>query len=218
MPCSRSRSATSSARPASGTLLKIGSMAQQGIAGEEHLRDEPLGVGVAEEREVDVGRPPREGVVLPRVRAGLDRHEAIATLVIREHLALAEEVGIERRVVVVHWMRILARGVRLPHLDERAAHRPAAVVEHAADQHHLLAERRALAPGRQIGLAVLHELLGERRRRGLERTRRHPHQRLGRRAQPRALVVGVQVRRVRRPRRGSRPSASPSQRLELPRP
>src|SRR5215510_14245754 len=39
---------------------------QQRVAWEEHLRDQALGVGVAEEREVDVGRAPREGVVLPR--------------------------------------------------------------------------------------------------------------------------------------------------------
>ena len=41
--------------------------------------DEALREGVAEEREVDVCRPPRVAVVLPRVRARLDRREAKTT-------------------------------------------------------------------------------------------------------------------------------------------
>src|SRR5262249_15138730 len=127
---------------------------QQGIAREEHLSDEPLRVGVAEEREVNVRRSPSERVVLPRIGAGLHRHDAIPALVVREYRALAKKVRVERRVVVVDRMRVFPGRVGLPYLDDRPPHGPSILVEKSADEHHLLAERRAPAPGCQIGLAL----------------------------------------------------------------
>src|SRR5439155_24249389 len=153
-------------------------------------------VRVAEQREVDVRRPPPEGVVLPWIGAGLDRPDPVTTLVLREHLPFAEEVRIQRRLVVVHGVRIFPGRIGLPYLDERPSHRSPVLVEETADEYHLLSERSAPPPGREVGLALLHELLREDRPRGLERARRHSHQRLRRRPEPRALVVGVQVRRV----------------------
>jgi hypothetical protein len=145
---------------------------------------------------VNVRRPPPERVVLPRIGAGLDRHDAVAALVVREHLALAEKIGIERRVVVVNRVGVFPGRVGLPYLDERLPHRPSVLVEEPADEHHLLAERRARAPGRQISLALRDELLRKNWPRRFERTRRHAHQRLRRRPEPRALVVRVEIWRV----------------------
>src|SRR5205814_486845 len=115
--------------PGLGHALEDRIDGQQGIAGEEHLRDEPLRVRVAEEREVDVRRSPPEGVVLPWIRAGLDRHDPVATLFVREHLSLTKEVRIERGFVVVHGMRIFAGRVGLPHFDERPPYRRAVLAE-----------------------------------------------------------------------------------------
>ena len=206
MPCSRSRSATS--RPAAGLrhALEDRIDGQQGIAREEHLRDQPLRVRVAEQREVDVRRPPSEGVVLPRIRAGLDRHQPIATLVVGQSCPSRENSG-RGGVVIVDRMRILSGSVGLPHFDQRPAHRLA--VSRPARGRRAPSSRRGArsAPGREIGLAVLHEGSRKRRSRRLERTRRHAHQRLRRRPQARALVVGVEVGGERR-RRVCRPSAS----------
>src|SRR5262249_46000972 len=93
-------------------------------------------------------------VVLPRIGAGLHRHDAIPTLVVREHLALAEKVRVERRVVVVDRMRVFPRRVGLPHLDERPPHGPSVLVEKPADEHHLLAERRAPQVVRSASLSL----------------------------------------------------------------
>ena len=46
---------------------------EERVAGEVHLRHEPLGEQPAEDREVDVRRPPRVLVVAPRICAGLHR-------------------------------------------------------------------------------------------------------------------------------------------------
>src|SRR5918997_4127771 len=60
-------------------------LVEQGVVREVHLRDEPLGESVAEQREVDVGRAPRVVVVAPRVGARLDRGERVLALVVGEH-------------------------------------------------------------------------------------------------------------------------------------
>ena len=53
---------------------------EQRVAGEVHLRHQPLGERAPEQREVDVRGPPGVGVVAPRVGAGLDRDEPVAAL------------------------------------------------------------------------------------------------------------------------------------------
>ena len=103
----------------SRTDWKIGSYVEQRVAGEVHLRDEPLGERAPEDREVDVRRSPGVLVVAPRVGAGLDRDEAVAALVVGEAAAGAGEVRVERRRVLVDLVRVAAGRVRLPDLDER---------------------------------------------------------------------------------------------------
>ena len=92
--------------------------------------DEALHRRVAQQREVDVLRAPRELVILPRVRAGLHGDEPVPALGVGEGAADAVEVGIERRVVVVARVVIAPRGVRLPDLDQRVADRTGVGVQH----------------------------------------------------------------------------------------
>ena len=72
-------------------------VAEQRIARKVHLRDQPAQEVGAEQREVDVRRPPRVRVVQPGIRARPDRGEAIPALVVGQHAARAGEVRVERR-------------------------------------------------------------------------------------------------------------------------
>ena len=62
---------------------------EERVAGEVHLRHEPLGERPPEDREVDVRRPPGVVVVAPRIGAGLDRDEAVAAVVVGQAAARA---------------------------------------------------------------------------------------------------------------------------------
>src|SRR4029079_11248380 len=96
-----------------------------------------------EDREVDVVRAPGVRMVLPRIRAGLDRHEPVAALVVGQAAARAAEVGVEPRIVVVHLVRVPAGGVRLPDLDQLPTERLPVAPEDTPTQDHSLAERVA---------------------------------------------------------------------------
>ena len=93
-------------------------------------------------------------MVAPWVRAGLDRDEAVAALVVGEAAAGAGEVRVERRGVLVDLVPVAAGRVRLPDLDQRVAHRPAVLVEHAAGDDDPLAERLALVLARQVAVEL----------------------------------------------------------------
>src|SRR3546814_2123437 len=84
---------------------------EQRIAGEVHLRHQARRDAGAEQREVDVVGPPGIGVVAPGIGAGLHRIEAVDTLCVGDAASAAEEVGIERRVVLVRLMDVAAGGV-----------------------------------------------------------------------------------------------------------
>src|ERR1700737_4089000 len=68
-------------------------------AGEVHLGDQAASELATEEREVDVRRTPGVAMVLPWIRAGLDRDEAVPAVVVRQAATRPAEVGIERRRV-----------------------------------------------------------------------------------------------------------------------
>ena len=136
---------------------------EQRVVGEVHLRHQPLRQHVAEEREMDVRRPPRFGMVAPGVGPGLDADEAVAAVGVGHELAVAVEVRIERRVVLVAAVEVAAGRVRLPDLDQRIAHRLAVLVRHAAGDDDLLAERRAGAVARQVGIERLEQARRETR-------------------------------------------------------
>jgi hypothetical protein len=134
---------------------------EQWVSREVHLRDEPLREGAAEDGEVDVRRPPGVRVVLPRIGAGLHRHEAVAALVVGECPPRAGEVRIERGRVLVDLVEVATGGVGLPDLHQRVPHRTAVVVEHAPGDDDSLAERLAGVPGREIRIAGSDGVLAE---------------------------------------------------------
>src|SRR5438128_12462780 len=139
-------------------------------------------------------RSPRVAMILPRIRAWLDRDEAIPAVVVGEAATGAGEVRVEWRRVLVILVEVAAGGVRLPDLHDRVPQRSSVAVEHAAGDDDPLADRLAgmlagqvmieLGDGpRKQGRGEIVESLGE------------IDQRLGWRAQTRPDIVGVEVRR-----------------------
>eukprot|EP01022_Parablepharisma_sp_SALTPOND_P016942 TRINITY_DN2599_c0_g3_i6.p1 TRINITY_DN2599_c0_g3~~TRINITY_DN2599_c0_g3_i6.p1 ORF type:complete len:1173 (+),score=341.22 TRINITY_DN2599_c0_g3_i6:1282-4800(+) len=133
-----------------GDALEDRVVVEQRVVGEVHLRHQALRIDVAEQREVDMRRAPGLVVVAPGIRAGLDADETIAAFVIGEHLAEAGEVGVQRGVVLVLLVEVAAGGVALPDFQQRIAHRLAVLVQHAAGDHDLFAQRFALALRGQV--------------------------------------------------------------------
>ena len=81
-----------------------------------------------------------------RIGAGLDGEEAVAAVVIRQHAAIADEIGVERRVALIVRVEVAAGGIGLPEFHHGAAYRPAVLVQHpAADMDELA--RCAMRPG-----------------------------------------------------------------------
>ena len=154
---------------------------EERVAGEVHLRHQALVEGAAEQREVDVRRPPRVRVIPPRVCAGLDRREAVPALAVGEAAAGAGEVRIEWCRMPVDLMAVAPGCVGLPHLDERASQRASVLVDDASVDEDALAERLPLVLAREVvvrrredvlaedGPVEAMELLGERRERPLRR-------------------------------------------------
>src|SRR5690348_7350157 len=100
---------------------------------------------------MEMVRPPGIVVIAPRIGAGLDRGEPIPPLIVGKDSALAAEVRIDRRVMLVRRMMIAAGGVRLPDLHNGARDRPAVLVGYAAMYDDAFAERRFSVNDRQIG-------------------------------------------------------------------
>src|ERR1700719_5050180 len=100
---------------------------------------------------MEMVRPPGIVVIAPRIGAGLDRGEPIPPLIVGKDSALAAEVRIDRRVMLVRRVLIAAGGIGLPDLDYRARDRPAILVGDAALHDDALAERRFPIDDRQIG-------------------------------------------------------------------
>src|SRR5215831_531934 len=117
---------------------------EERVAGEVHLRDEPIGERTAEERKMDVIRAPGVRVVAPRVCARLDGDERVSAVVVRERAAATAEVRVERRAVLVDDVAVATGRVRLPDLDELAPERPTVRVEDATADDDPLSERLAL--------------------------------------------------------------------------
>jgi hypothetical protein len=73
---------------------------------------------------VNVVRPPGIVVIAPRIRAGLDGQEAVAAGFVGRAAAAAEEIRVERSLVLVGLVDVAAGRIRLPDLDQRVADRP----------------------------------------------------------------------------------------------
>ena len=85
-------------------------------------------------------------VVAPGVGAGLDRGEAVDAVFIGHAAAGAEEVRIDRRVVLVGGVDIAAGGVCLPEFQHSVWYRATVIAEHATGDDDAFAEWLAVAP------------------------------------------------------------------------
>ncbi len=95
--------------------------------------------------------------------------------------------------MLVGAVRVAARGVRLPDLDQGLRNRLAVLVEHAAGDDDAFADRLALVLAGEVMIALLHVAVAEKRTGQLgERLRRHD-ERLGRMALARGRVGGIVV-------------------------
>src|ERR1700682_5186224 len=95
-------------------------------------------------------RAPGIAMVLPRIRATLERDETISTLAVRHAAARAGEVGIERRRVLVILVKVAAGRVRLPNFHDRLPERPPIAVEHPAGDDDPFADWFAGVLARQV--------------------------------------------------------------------
>jgi hypothetical protein len=171
-------------------------LGEERVAGEVHLRDEPGGERGPEERQVDVRCTPGVLVVAPRVGAGLDRDEAVATLVVGHAATAAAEVGVERGRMAIHVVPVAARSVGLPQLDQRVSHGAPVTVEHPAVQDDPLAERLVGVLAREVVVELADQLVAEHGTRDLRQRVRQRDQRALGRAGARGQVVGMEVGRV----------------------
>ena len=168
------------------------------VALEIHLRDEPLREGVAEDGEVDVGRPPIVDAVRPRIGARSDGAEPVATLGIRDGPATAAEVRIERGPVTLLVVAVASARIGLPELDQHARQATSVLVEHAPVDDQALADGLAGLGevGDEVVVARAQSIVPEHRPGHLGDRRLHRQQRALRRAQHRGLVLRRQGRRV----------------------
>src|SRR5262249_55999950 len=100
-------------------------------------------------------------VIPTRIRARLDRDEAVTAVAVRETAAGAGEVRVEGRGMLIDLVPVPPGRVRLPDLDERAGHGPAGLVEQATVDDDALAERLAVVLARQVGVERRDRLVAE---------------------------------------------------------
>src|SRR5580704_3710517 len=169
---------------------------EERVAREVHLGHEPLGERAAEQREVDMGRPPGVVVIAPRVRPGPDRRERVAALVVGDAPSGPGEVRIERRRPPIPPVHVSPGGVRLPDLDERPAQRVALGVEHAPRDDDPLSDRLALVLDREVVVVLADQHRAELRPGDLGDRLRQVDERLLGVAQGGRLVARIVERRV----------------------
>src|SRR5271155_2919326 len=86
----------------------------QRIALEIHLRHKPRRESRAEQRKMNVRRPPGIVVISPRIFPRPNCDEAIAAIGIRHRMPATSKVGVERSVVLIDAVEITSCGIRLP--------------------------------------------------------------------------------------------------------
>jgi hypothetical protein len=72
-------------------------------------------------------------VVAPGIGARLDAVEAVAAFSVGHATSAAEEIGIERRIVLVHAVDVAAGSVALPDFQQGVGNGAPVLIEHAAD-------------------------------------------------------------------------------------
>src|SRR5581483_12501765 len=97
-------------------------------------------------------RPPRIGVVPPRIGTRRDGGERVVAVAVGDGAAGAGEVRVERRRVAVDGVDVAAGGIGLPDLDQRIGEGvPVLVYDRAVDDD-ALAERLAGVLAGQVGI------------------------------------------------------------------
>lgn len=129
---------------------------EQRIAREIHLGHQPLGELPAEDREMDMRRPPGIVVITPRVGPGFDREKAVATVRSGEAATRAGEVGIQRRVVPISCVDIASRGVRLPDLHQLTCDRVPLAVENSTRHDDPFTDRLGSRARGEVGFERIH--------------------------------------------------------------
>src|SRR6266508_2784668 len=147
---------------------------------------------------MEMRRPPRVRMIEPRIGAGLDREITIFTLLIGHAASRADEIRIQRRIMLVDGMMITAGGVRLPNLDERIWHWPSPFLQHASDDNDPLAHRFFVRTGgpREIVFSGLQFDVAKKRPGNLRQRLLDRHELLQRPALHRRTVRFENVRRM----------------------
>jgi len=86
-------------------------------------------------------------MIFPRVRAGPDGDESVAAVFVGEGTSFTGEIRVERRIVLIVFVKIPAGGVGLPDFDEGVADGTTIFI------HNTAADRDAFAEGFTIVLA-----------------------------------------------------------------
>src|SRR5208337_1082994 len=134
---------------------------EKGITGKVHLRDEACGERGTKNGEVNVPRAPGVVMIAPRIRAGTNGDETVAALFVSEGLPHASEIGIERSIVLIHFVQITSGGIGLPNLHQRMSDRAAIFIHKAAADDDALAERLAFVLAGEIEALGRNDFFGK---------------------------------------------------------
>src|ERR1700682_1296145 len=129
---------------------------------------------------MNVGRSPRVVVISPRISARPDRNKSEVAVLIRERVTTAFEIGVQRRIVLIHVMPVAARGISLPDFDQRVRSRSSVFIQHPPADDDALAKWFAMVLSSEgTGLHVDWGRI-ETRPRHFRKSGREIHQRFGR--------------------------------------
>jgi hypothetical protein len=92
---------------------------------------------------MNVTGPPGIVVIAPGIRARIDRDEAVPPFLVGYGIATPGKVQIQRSVVLVNIMKISARCVGLPDLNQSSALGPVVLVQNSSTHNNSLADRLA---------------------------------------------------------------------------
>ena len=133
----------------------MGSNGQQRIAGKIHLSNQTRGKGGAEDGKMDVSGTPGVVMIFPGICAGANRDESIVALIVGECVTAAGEIGIQRSIVLIHFVKVATGCIGLPDFDERVGQRAGVFIQDAAADDDTFAERFTSALASEIeGFAV----------------------------------------------------------------
>jgi len=89
-------------------------------------------------------------MIAPRILARTNRDEAIAPLGVGDGLSGSSEVGVQRRIMLIDFVTVSARRIRLPDFHDGVCQRTAVFVEHSPAHDDAFAKRFPMVPKRQV--------------------------------------------------------------------